>query len=226
LTSTPIDATFSGRPLAIVLRAGAGAFAGWLIIDVGVSAEVPGWWTPFVAGALAVAFAVAPGTNRWAGRGITSGWAMATILGIYVGVPETDRVVAIGAVIAVIWLAELTGRMRVDALIVVALDVVLVWAAVQGAAGRSGAMIAGVATLGLLVVAPIVAAILRAPRSPSHAPWTMPVLVGLQFLFAIAVARLGGVRTTAGEAARVVVIAVPLLALAVAPIIARRGVFR
>lgn len=226
MTASTIDATLSARPLAIALRAGVGAIAGWLIVARGVSPDVPGWWAPFVAAWLALALAVAPGTNRWAGRGITSGWALATILGIYVGVPETDRIVGVGAVIAVIWLGELSGRMRVDALIVVALDIVLVWAAVQGAVGVSGAMIAGVATLGLLVVAPIVAAVARAPRSLSHAPWTMPVLVGLQFVFAIAVARLGGVRTTAGEATIVVVIAVAVLALAVTPVIARRGVFR
>jgi len=217
-----IESTLTTRPLATLLRAAIGLVAGWLIVERGVSPEIPGWWAPFVAGSLAIALAVAPGTNRWSGRGITSGWAMATILGVYVGVPETDRIVGVGAVVAVIWLGELSGRMRVDALIVAALDIVLVWAAVQGSVGRSGAMIAGVATLGLLVVAPIVAAVTRAPRSVSSSQWMMPVLVGIQFVFTIAVARVGGVRTTAGEAVMTVAVALPLLALAVTPIITRR----
>ncbi|MGA9275463.1 MAG: hypothetical protein WBV89_00805, partial [Ilumatobacter sp.] len=147
---------------------------------------------------------------------------LAALVGLYVGIPETDRIVGILPVIGIMWLGELTGRMRVDGLIVAGLDIVLVWLAVHGSAGRSGAMIAGVALLGLLVVASIIAGVAGPHRIRATERWTMPALVGAQLVFAIAVARLGGVRTTAGEAVGVVIVAIPLLALVTTPLIVRR----
>ena len=209
----------------VALRAAAGAAVGWVIVANTAASGVPGWWAPAVAAALGVAVGVAGGTDRWAGTGISSGWALASGIGLYVGVPETDHLVGMLPVLAIVWLAELSGRMRVDAAVVIALDVVLVWATVHGAVNRSGALVAGLAVLGLLVVGPLVALVVdRVPgaaRVPIPGRWTMPALVGLQFVFAVGVARVGGVRTTTAEAVAVVAVAVPLLALVAAPIIGR-----
>lgn len=209
----------------VALRAAVGLAAGWVIVANTAPSGVPGWWAPAVAGTLGVAVAVAPGTDRWAGTGINSGWALASGVGLYVGVPETDRLVGMLPVLAIIWLAELSGRMRVDAAVVIALDTVLVWAAVHGAVNRAGALVAALAGLGLLVVAPLVDLVAGRVRGTARlavpGPWRMPLLVGLQFLYAVGVARVGGIRTTTAEAVAVVAVAVPLLALIAAPIIGR-----
>jgi hypothetical protein len=222
--SVDVDSIMSATPAATALRALVGIASGWAIVEVAAPASVPGWWAVVASATLAVALVVVPGTNRWAGRGLNSGWALATLCGLYVGVPETDHIVGMAPVLGIVWLGELTGRMRVDALVVAALDIVLVWAAVEGAVNRSGAMIAGVSLLGLLVVAPIVIIIAGTESEEPMPAWAVGALIALQLLFAVSVARVGGVRTTAAEATTVVIVALPVLGLLAAPILARRTV--
>jgi hypothetical protein len=62
----------------------------------------------------------------------------------------------VGAGIGVLVVAELVGSAQVDALTIVALGGVLVWTILQGAVSREPALVAGFATLGLLVLWPIV----------------------------------------------------------------------
>ncbi len=195
------------------VRLAAGAVVGWLIADRLAGGGGPSWTGPAAAATLAIAFVAAPGVDPWAGSGVVSGWALATALGLYVGVPETDQIVGVIAVLLVLWGAELAGRARVDWLVVCGLDAVLVLAAIHGAAGRPGALIAALAMLGLLVVAGPVSLL---PRTSRLVPdvWQAPMLVGLQLAFALGVARIGGVRTTTSEA--LVVSAAALVALAVA----------
>lgn len=184
---------------APLVRVGAGAAAG-VIVSGALVTDGPLWRVPAAAAVLAIAFLVAPGVDRWAGRGITSGWALATSIGIYLGVPETDHVVGVVAVLIVVTLAELTGRARVDGFVVAALDVVLVWSVLRGAAGRPGALVAGMALLGLLVVAVPASLPHRPGLEPLPSRWRGPALVALQLVFCVIVARFGAVRTTGTEA--------------------------
>ena len=197
-------------PLA---RTAAGAVAGWVIAESTVDAG-PDWQTPAAAAVLAIALLAAPAVGRWAGNGVTSGWALAAALGLYVGVPETDHIVGVIAVLIVLFVAELAGRARVDGWVVAGLDAVIVWAALLGAAGRPGALVAAFAMLGLLVVSAPVALVGRPPREFVPSGWRPAALVALQLGFAIGVARLGGVRTTTSEALTVSAIGIAVLAAA------------
>ena len=93
-------------------------------------------WAPGGAAAVAAAGGLAaPAVARGAGATVVAGWAAASALGLYLGVPETDHVVGVAAVLAVLVLASLAARGRASWVLVAGLDVVLAWAAVRGAPG-------------------------------------------------------------------------------------------
>ncbi len=77
------------------------------------------------------------------------------LVGLYLGVPETDHVVGVAAVLAVLLVASLAAPRRASWVLVVGLDVVLAWAAVRGAPAGGPPLVAGLAMPGLLVVAPL-----------------------------------------------------------------------
>ena len=150
--------------------------------------------------------------DRWAPRGLWSGLAVVSVGGLYLGVPETDHFVALAAGLAVLWLADVAGRARVDGLVVLALTAVVAWAGLWGAVSRPGAVTGALALLGLLLVA-WVAELLPGPSQPIVPRQLQSVaLLALQAVFAVAVARWGALRTAALEGA--VVGGVGLLALA------------
>jgi hypothetical protein len=191
-----------------------GAAGGWVIADLLVAGDQPAWRGPASAITLAAAALAATRIDRWSDHGVSAGWALAAAIGMYLGVPETDHLVGVVAVLIVVWLAGVTGRLRADFEVVAALDVVLVWAAVRGAAGSGSALLAALALLGLLVLAPPIALLPRPSREPLPPAWRPAALMGLQLVFCVTVARLGGVRTTMTEAA--VVATTGLVALGVA----------
>ncbi len=160
----------------------------------------PEWLVWVAIGALALAALAAPATDDWAGRGVTSGIALVTVVGIYLGPPETGQVAGLALALAVLWLAELTGRAYVDGLVVLLLDVLLVWAVLWGAAGRPGAIIGGAAMLGLLLVAPVARA-LPGPARGIPPEWQGVALVLLQLLFVGGVARTAALWESALNAA-------------------------
>jgi hypothetical protein len=202
------------RPVHLASVAVLGAAGGWMIADVLVAGEEPTWRAPACALALAAAAVAATRIERWSERGVSVGWVLAAAIGMYLGVPETDHLVGVIAVLIVVWLAGVTGRLRADFPVVTGLDAVLVWAAVRGAAGSSGALLAALAMLGLLVLAPPIAMLPRPANELVRAPWRAPLLVAFQLAFCVTVARLGGVRTTTTRAA--VVAATGLVALGAA----------
>jgi len=202
------------RPVRLASVALLGAAGGWVIADVLVAGDQPTWRAPACAFVLAAAALAATRIERWSDRGVSAGWALAAAIGMYLGVPETDHLVGVIAVLIVMWLAGVTGRLRADYLVVAGLDAVLVWGAVRGASGSSGALLAALAMLGLLVVAPLIAQLPRPVGELVPDSWRAPLLVALQLVFCVTVARLGGVRTTTAEAA--VVAATGLVALGAA----------
>ena len=120
---------------------------------------------------------------------VVAGWAAAGVLGLYYGVPETDHVVGVAAMVAVLLLVSFSIAPRPSWVLVAGLDVVLPWAALRGAPAGGPALVAGLAVPGLLVLAPLVGRV-PGPRSPLVPRATRSVvLVGLQLVFAAVVAR-------------------------------------
>ena len=209
---SPSTADVARWPWPTIVRVLVGASAGFVVVEWLVRPDGPDWRLWVAMATLAVAGWAAPSTDAWAGRGITSGIALVTSVGIFLGPPETDHVLGMALGLAVLWLAEVTGRARVDGLVVLAIDVLLVWAAVWGASGRAGAVVGGVAMLGLLLVAPLVR---WAPGPARGLPpeWQGYALVGLQLVFVVVVARLGALRESALEAAVVSGVSLVVLVL-------------
>jgi hypothetical protein len=146
-----------------LVRVAIGGAVGWAI--AAWIADVPDSAWGNVAAALTMSLVAlgAPMTARVRTLGGVSAWALASTIGLYVGVPETNHVLGVGAGFGVFVLGELTGRCRGDALTVVALAGVLVWAITFGTGGRGTAAVAGYATLGLIALWPAVA-LLPGPR--------------------------------------------------------------
>lgn len=199
-------------PWPAAVRAVAGAMSGLLVVTTLIPPREPPWGVWVAVGALALAFLAAPRAERWPGRGTTSGIALVTVAGIYLGPPETGQVLALALVLAVVWVADLSGRARVDGFIVALLDIVLVWAVLWGAANREGAVVAAGAMLGLLLVAPVVH-VLPGPRRGLPRQLQGIALVLLQLLFVVGVARTSALWESAFSAA--VVAGAALVALCV-----------
>ena len=201
------------RPWPPLLRAVAGGAAGWAAIRWGVTESLPSWARAGAAGVSAVGGLTAPAVARSAGASVVTGWAMASAVGLYLGVPETDHVVGVAAVSAVLFLASLAAPTRASWVLVVGLDVVLAWAAVRGAPVGGPPLVAGLAMPGLLIVAPLTSYVPGPRRAIVPAALQPAAMVGLQAVFAVGIAR---------TAARTDTIAISsiLVALGVAVVVA------
>ena len=192
---------------AAAARAAAGGVAG-LVIGRLVAAELGDrvddvWWPTWAsAAALAVAFAAAPSASQLTARSPIAALGLATAVGLYLGVPETDHVLGVAVGLAVLTLAELRRGLHVDTIVTMAVDSALVWTAVRGAANRASAIIGGLALLGLLLVAPLVLAG-RGRRAGGE--WRAALLVAAQLVFVVVVARNSAIRPDAGAAAMIAV---------------------
>jgi hypothetical protein len=144
------------RPWPGVARAVAGGAIGWIVAEVIVDNLGPSWRVPASVVVMAAIALGAPLTARAIGLGGPPAWGLAAAIGLYLGVPETDHVLGLGAGLGVLVVAELTGSARADGLTVLALGGVLVWAILQGAGESEPALLAGFATLGLIVLWPVV----------------------------------------------------------------------
>ena len=112
-----------------------------------------------------------PAVARGVAATVVTAWAAVSALGLYLGVPETDHVVGVAAVLIVLLVASLGARRRASWVLVVGLDVAMAWAAVRGAPAGGPALAAGLAMPGLLVVAPLTSYLpgrRRAASSPSR----------------------------------------------------------
>lgn len=202
MSSDTTQATRLGWPWPAPVRALVGAAAGWVVVDGLLRAAGPDWRVWLGVGTLALAALAAPAADRWAGSGVVSGVALVTVAGIYLGPPETEQVLGLALGLAVLLVAELTGRARLDGLIVLLLDAILLWAALWGAVTRPGALIGGAAMLGLLLVLPV-ARVLPGPARGLAGPWQGIGLVLLQLMFVVGVARTAGLSDSATFAAAV-----------------------
>ena len=159
-------------------------------------------------------------------RAVTLGgppaWALASTVGLYVGVPETDHVLGMLAGLGVLVLAEVTGRARTGALGVVALGGVVVWALLQGAGNRAPALVAGFGTLGLLALWPIV--VWRPGPARSLVPRRLrPLLItALQVVDALFIGRRGAVEDSARNVALATAVSSVALVLATRVVVGGR----
>jgi hypothetical protein len=144
------------RPWPGVARLVLGAGLGWLVGAQLVTTLGPDWRVPAAAMAVAAVSLGAPVTARVNALGGPPAWALASTIGLYIGVPETGHVLGLGAGLGVLVVAVLTGRARSDGLTVVLLGGVLVWAMLQGSVQREPALVGALGTLGLLVSWPVV----------------------------------------------------------------------
>lgn len=177
-----------------------------------VPVDGPSWRGSAAAVTLAL---VTPATllaDRWAPRGLWSGLAVLSTGGLYLGVPETDHLVAVAGGLVVLLVADLTGRVRVDGLVVLALAAVLVWGGAWGAASRPGALTAAMALLGLMLVAPAAERLPGPARPWVPAPVQVVALLMLQGLFVVGGARLGALRSEAIDGAVVGILGLVVLA--------------
>lgn len=213
MTQVPARPTDAAQwPWPALVRVVAGAASGWLIVDALQRAGGPEWRLWVAMGALALVALGAPRLDAWAGRGITSGVALVTVAGLYLGPPETEAIVGLALALGVLWLAEATGRARLDGLIAMLLGAVVVWAAIWGAASRPGATIGGVAMLGLFLVGPLAVSV-PGPGPGLPRPWDSIALVLLQLLFVVGVARTAALMDDAITAAAISGTALAILTL-------------
>lgn len=138
--------------------------------------------------------------------------------GAYATTPETEHVVVLlGAALPVAvlawWRPPLTLG-RVGSLLVVAL---MAWVVAVDGAARPGAVVGGLACLGLLVILPAL------PAAPRAAPWPPGLVAVLHAGLVVVCSRVAGLRTSAADA-----LAISALAWALATIAlitsTRRGV--
>jgi hypothetical protein len=199
-------------PVARVL---AGAAIGWAIAAWAVTTPGPSWRTPLAVAAMAVVALGAPLVAGAIALGGPPAWALASAVALYGGVPETDHIVGVAAGLAVLTLAELTGRARTDALTVVALGAVLVWAGLQGAGDHGPAVVAAFATLGLLALWPVVAHVPGPRRALVPRAVRPTAITALHAVEVVLVARRGATEASVRTVALAAAIGAILLVVAV-----------
>jgi hypothetical protein len=202
------------RPWPPVLRVVAGAGSGWAAVRWGVTEPTPGWARAGAIGVSAIGGLTAPAVARGAGASVVAWWAAASTYGLYLSVPETDHIVGVGAVVVVLVLGSLTSPRQASWLLVAGLDVVLAWAAVRGAPASGPALVAGLSTPGLLIVAPASANVPGPAHALVPAVLRSAALIGLQVGYAVFLARVAARSDTVAVAAAIVGAALVVLVVA------------
>ena len=211
------------RPWPPALRVVAGGAAGWAAIRWGVTESIPAWARGGAACVSALGGLAAPAVARGAGAIVVSWWAAASAGGLYLGVPETDHVVGVAAVLAVLVLGSIAAPGRASWVLVVGLDVVLAWAAVRGAPYGGPALAAALTMPGLLIVAPLTSYLPGPSRAIVPTPLQPAALVGLQAGFALVVARVAARTDTITAAATIAAIAVVVLVVGARLVVGSRS---
>jgi hypothetical protein len=191
---------------------------------------VPRWAVPTIVVVTVVGGALAGECDRVLGRhGLPPVMLAATVLGVYATTPDTEhaRVLA-GAALAIAllgWPRPLASLGVGGSFVAVAL---VCWTTVVDGLGRPGAIVGGVACVGMLALEPVVRGALaarrplgRSPAPPSPLPLRDALIVGALHLGLVAAcSRVAGLRTSATEA---LVIAAFAYALAAAALVTLRN---
>jgi hypothetical protein len=189
------------RPLAAVAL-GPGAVLLAAAVD---TRHVPWPDVAAVATALGGGFLVADFDERFRRRGLAPVLFAISAYGVYAVVPETDAaLVLVGASLPLAlvgWPVPLDGLGRAGAFGACGL---FGWVVAHGGAARTSALVGGAASLGLLVLEPIVRRCARRRTSPLDAirpgPGRVPLVAALHAGVVFVVGRLAGTRPRAWEA--------------------------
>lgn len=128
-----------------------------------------------------------------------------TCVAIYGCVPETGQMPAMGAMVACLFLIEVSTRASSVLLVKLVAALIVLWSGLYGATGRGSAVVGAWFAFWPLVLV-VGCAVVFAPLR-LVARWIIGIIGGVA---AVAVARTGGIEPTTGPAIVAVALAVPL----------------
>ena len=187
------------------------ALPGGLLIVAAPLVDVDQWWARLVVIMLLAAAAVAlPDlAQRWDGTGAIGLLLAAGAVGVYACVPETDHLEYLVPAYLVLGLSEAVVRRPFGPGVALAACGLLCWAVLFGGTTRDGAIVGGLACLGLLLLEPVAR---RLPGGASALVGSGAVsgvvaITVLQGGYCLAVSRTAGLRTDAWVALAIVAVA-------------------
>lgn len=202
-------------PLAYLVAAvpGAWVLAGSPDLDQRTWAQPTVFATALVGGVLVAAF-----DRAHAAAGVPPVLLAVTVCGVYLTTPDTEHsTILVGAVLPLVvlcWPRPLASLGVGGALAAVA---VVGWDVAIDGVGRDGAVVGGIACLGVMAIEPLVRLVTR--RAPDTSIGHALVLTAVHVVVVVVCSRVGGLRSAAGEAAAICAVAwvAAAVVLALAP---------
>lgn len=191
----------TGVRLALGAATGLAAVAlSWSASDLGKRSQ---WWAAAVAILLAAILAGAlPLARRLLPRpGTVPLTVLAWLAGVYGCVPETDQVLGVAMLVAMIALVELVASEYLPFGWQLGIIGAVLWAGLYGATGRQSALVGALFGAWPVVLGPLVALLSRLRQTPQLVRWAVAAMGAGA---ALAVARTGALATTIGPALRAV----------------------
>ncbi|MEX2625965.1 MAG: hypothetical protein WD225_03720 [Ilumatobacteraceae bacterium] len=182
----------------------------------GFGSDGPGWG-PVAVVALCVVLAwTLPATQHLLPRpGDAPLVLVAPVTASYLCVPETDQLLRVAVVVAVVTLAAALARRRVPLIVLALLAAYVLWAGVFGSAGRASALVGALVAWWPVVLLPLMG--WWRPALAGASIWARGLVVVIGAAASIAVARTGALEPTLTPALAATAIALPAsLAVAVA----------
>ncbi len=185
---------------------------------------VAGFPSGAVAGALALGVGIALGAlATTVGPLVGALLVLGSALGVYLTVPDTEGILAVGVVlVALVGLVLWPSRPGWSGSF--ALGGLLAWTAADGARGRPGAAVGALACVALVAL-PVAVAALVAPNRPEGTPRprTLVALLVVQALAVLVCSRWAGLETAAGAALAIVLPTLAITAGLEGMLLRRRG---
>lgn len=186
-------------PLAHLVAAVPGA---WVLAG-SPDLDDPSWARPTVVGtALVGGVLVAAFDRAHEATGVPPVLLAVTVCGVYLTTPDTEHsVILVGAALPLVvlcWPRPLASLGVGGAL---AATAVIGWDVAIDGVGRDGAVVGGIACLGVLAIEPLVRLVAR--RAPDTSVRHALVLTAVHVGVVVVCSRIGGLRSSAGEAAAI-----------------------
>ena len=228
VTAGPFAATFAvvgtwRGSIAAAIAAVPGAI---VIATAAATQNTFGWIEPFVVGSVVVGGALVTEFDRANARsGLGPVLLAVSAFGIYTAVPDTELIaVILGATIpmAIVGFPIALAALGPGAYGVVGL---IGWVVASGGRGRPGSVVGAFACLGVLLVEPLVRMVLRGRVRPLRRPVSVltVVVVAIQGVLAVTIARTAGLEQSARDAAAIAFALLAVGALALTVVLFRPG---